>query len=40
MGATTPSVLEQVAGLTLIFRLTVVGSLPFPVPLSMFLKYI
>lgn len=38
MGAATPLVLEQVAGLTLIFRKSVVGSLlPLPVPLSMFL---
>lgn len=38
MGATTPLVLEQVAGLTLIFCNPVVGSLfSLPVSLSMFL---
>lgn len=38
MGDTTTLVLEQVAGLTLIFHISVVGSWLFlPVPLSMFL---
>lgn len=35
MGATAPLVLKQVAGLTPIFRISVVGSLCLPFPLSM-----
>lgn len=40
MGAATPLVLEQVAGLTLSFRKSVAGSLlPLPLPLSLFLWF-
>lgn len=35
MGATAPLGLKQVAGLTPIFRISVVGSLCLPFPLSM-----